>query len=50
MEDEPMTTSRQTRMIPIRQVLVRRIWDLFRSNLILLAELLPGTLLIICPV
>lgn len=47
MEDESMTTSRQTGTVSIRQVLARRIWDLFRSNLILLAGLLPGTLLII---
>ena len=47
MEDESMTTSRQTGTVSIRQVLVRRIWDLFRCNLILLAGLLPGILLII---
>ena len=47
MKDDPMDTSQQTGMISIRQVLARRIWDLFRCNLILLAGLLPGTLLII---
>lgn len=47
MDDDPMTTYQQTGMVSIRQVLARRLWDLFRSNLILLVGLLPGTMLII---
>ena len=47
MNDDTMDTSPQTGMISIRQVLARRIWDLFRCNLILLAGLLPGILLIV---
>ena len=46
MKDDP-TPSQQAGTVSIRQVLTRRIWDLFRSNLILLAGLLPGTLLVI---
>lgn len=55
MKDHPAITRRidlgenprQTGTVSLRQVLIRRIWDLFRANLILLAGLLPGGLLII---
>ena len=47
MKNDQMTTFQQTGTVKIRQVLARRIWDLFRCNLILLAGLLPGILLII---
>lgn len=39
------TTFQQSGMVSLRHVLVRRIWDMFRANLILLVGLLPGMLL-----